>query len=92
MPYTAPEQFRADADLGACDVWALGVILFELLTGQRHFNGGNQGATAREDREGGAGLPEYCPQRDCDRVDQRIVLDQAASCKPIAAEDRTTAT
>ena len=40
--YMSPEQARGMQDLDQrCDIWAVGVILFEALTGQLPFNGEN---------------------------------------------------
>ena len=37
LDYASPEQFEGRALTTACDVWALGVLLFELLTGKLPF-------------------------------------------------------
>jgi serine/threonine protein kinase len=42
--YLAPEQIRQEALTPATDIYGLGVLLFELLTGQRPFRTGNQEA------------------------------------------------
>jgi serine/threonine protein kinase len=39
IPYMAPEQWSQGSCTSAVDVWALGVLLFELLAGQRPYEG-----------------------------------------------------
>jgi serine/threonine protein kinase len=38
-PYAAPERWRAERATGATDVYSLGVIAFEMLSGTRPFRG-----------------------------------------------------
>ena len=39
LPYMSPEQLRGDVVRVSSDIWALGVVLYELATGARPFTG-----------------------------------------------------
>jgi eukaryotic-like serine/threonine-protein kinase len=52
LPYLAPEQLGGETAATATDVWALGVLLFEVLTGERAFAGGSNAAIAERIHSG----------------------------------------
>ncbi len=73
--YSSPEQSRgAISQIGPkTDIWALGVILYEMITGQRPFSVSDTAELLRSIRENPATKPsEWNPQVDA-RLDQ-IVL------------------
>ncbi|MGK4003973.1 serine/threonine-protein kinase [Sorangium sp. So ce1036] len=43
MPYMAPEQLRAGTASRQSDIWAASVVLWEMLTGKRLFDGDSEG-------------------------------------------------
>jgi len=53
----APEQIRQDNIDARVDVWSLGVVLWEALTGRRLFGGDNELAVIRSILEGMGSLP-----------------------------------
>ena len=84
IPYMAPEQIRGQAVDARSDLFALGVILYELSTGMRPFMGGTPSdVSASILRDTPAPLGEFRP--DLPHDFERIV----ASCLEKAPGDRT---
>ncbi len=63
LPYMAPEQLCGEAADARTDIWALGVVLYEMSSGRLPFRGATGFALSSAIlREAPAPLPEYVPQ------------------------------
>ena len=81
LSYMSPEQVRGQHADQRCDVWALGVVMYELLTYRRPFEGENHAALLmcilqQEPRAIREFLPE-CPQ-ELENVVQRALRKEEA--------------
>ena len=71
--YMSPEQIRADTLDGRADLWALGVVLYEMLTGRRPFRGDERVAIADAILYRQPELPSMY-RRDIPEALERLVL------------------
>ncbi len=86
--YMAPEQWEEEALTARTDIWALGIIFFELLTGQRPYREASSLSQALRVCDGG----EAAPQVQVDGVSPELVdlvrrcLDKEPEGRPEAGE------
>jgi serine/threonine-protein kinase len=73
LPYMAPERLQGRPSDARGDLWSLGVLLFEMATGQRPFRGATSEETTAAIREGCLIAPSCRRSGLSDRFD-RIVL------------------
>jgi hypothetical protein len=81
LAYMAPEQAHGEQITGAADVYALGVVLYEALTGINPIRAGNPAATARRV---GTRLPPLgrvrrdLPSELCRAIDAAVAVEPSA--------------
>lgn len=78
--YLAPEQARGDSLTAAADVWGIGVVMFEALTGSEAFGG----------EEEFPQLVHPAPELPADRGLPRELTDLVASCLSASPTARPT--
>ncbi|PYQ16638.1 MAG: hypothetical protein DMF80_04335, partial [Acidobacteria bacterium] len=87
--YMAPEQVEGGAVSAATDVYALGVVMYEMVTGARPFTAGSPLATALKRLQGPPPSPrKHVPQldRNWERVIVRCLAQDPAERFPAARD------
>jgi WD40 repeat protein len=80
--YSSPEQIRAEPVTPQTDIYALGILLYELLTGQRPFNGPNSAAFIQQHLT--ASVPPLAEQRSGMPSELDNVIQRATAKVPSA--------
>lgn len=80
LPYASPEVVRGEAASIASDVWALGVVLHEVITGAHRFalTAGELEATLSAEHVAAATWPADCPRELVAIGDRAMASDPAA--------------
>jgi serine/threonine-protein kinase len=90
VSYMAPEQVRGHEVDRRADLWGLGVVLFEMVTGSRPFGGGHEIGVAHAIlHEGPSPTPEDIPAELDDVI--HTCLSKDPSHRPQSAEELATA-
>ena len=93
LAYVPPERLRGEPGEPAADIWAVGVLLWEALSGWHPFWNGSLLETAKRIETGAAPLASVRPDLPrplCALVDRMLALDPAARppARMLAAELR----